>query len=90
MIRTQIQLPNPLYRKMKSVASARDWSLAELVRRGMESYVETCPEAREPEPTWILPVLRPSGGMIKDPAASSVEADAVMDRWLESSFHYAF
>ncbi len=85
MIRTQIQLPSPLYRKMKSVASARDWSLAELVRRGMESYVETCPETREPEPEWVLPVLRPSGGMLKDPAALSVEADAVLERLLETS-----
>lgn len=84
MIRTQIQLPSPLYRRMKSVASARDWSLAELVRRGMESYVETCPEASELETEWELPVLRPSGGMLQDPAGLSMEADAAMERLLET------
>ncbi|MCC5845181.1 MAG: hypothetical protein JJU05_13105 [Verrucomicrobia bacterium] len=69
---------------MKSVAASRDWSLAELVRRGMESYVETCPEIREPEPQWDLPVLRPSGGMLRDPATLSLEADAVLDRLMEA------
>ena len=44
MTRTQIQLPEPLFRRLKRIAGERDWSLAELVRRGMEAYVQTCPE----------------------------------------------
>ena len=34
MTRTQIQLPEPLFHQIKRIASARDWSVAELIRRG--------------------------------------------------------
>lgn len=80
MTRTQIQLPNPLFKRLKQIAALRDWSLAELIRRGMEQYVQTCPEVTQPATAWKMPVLRGSGGHRVDPATISPEAEAVEQR----------
>ncbi len=81
MTRTQIQLPEPLFQRLKKIAAQRDWSVAELIRRGMETYVTTCPEVTaEAESKWEFPVLRGSGGHLRDPAEVSAEADAVAER----------
>ena len=81
MTRTQIQLPEPLFLRLKKIAAQRDWSVAELIRRGMETYVQTCPEVSQSSTTWIMPVLRRSGGHLIDPASVSVEADAIENRF---------
>ena len=81
MTRTQIQLPEPLFHQIKRIASARDWSVAELIRRGMEAYVKTIPET-EIKQGWEMPVLRGSGGHLMDPAAVHSETDAVEKRHL--------
>ena len=80
MTRTQIQLPEPLFQRLKLIASARDWSVAELIRRGMETYVQTCPELSPQVKQWTMPVLRRSGGHLIDPASVSAEADAIANR----------
>ncbi|MCX6970824.1 MAG: antitoxin [Verrucomicrobia bacterium] len=80
MTRTQIQLPEPLFRRLKCIAGERDWSLAELVRRGMEVYVQTCPEMTGSRKKWTMPVLRGSGGHLADPAEMCVEAEAIEKR----------
>jgi len=36
MIKTQIQLPEELHRDLKRLAEAKEWSLAETLRRGAE------------------------------------------------------
>ncbi len=84
MLRTQIQLPEPLYDRLKQVAHERDWSMAELIRRGMEAYVQTCPEASPGQKAWTMPVLRRSGGLLVDPASVSPEADAIEQRFSRS------
>lgn len=81
MTRTQIQLPEPLFQQLKKIAAVRDWSVAELIRRGMESYVQTCPEVSRPDTPWTMPVLRRSGGHRLDPATVSAEAEAVERRF---------
>ena len=81
MFRTQIQLPEPLFQQAKRIATQRDWSLAEFVRRGLEAYVQTCPERVETAPAWTLPVLRGSGGHLRDPASVQPEADAIQERF---------
>ena len=86
MLRTQIQLPEPLFKQIKRIAAQRDWSLAEFVRRGMEAYLQTCPEPDAAGAKWVLPVLRGSGGHLRDPANSPsslstrLEADAISAR----------
>ena len=79
MLRTQIQLPEPLFQQLKRIAEQRDWSLAELVRRGMEVYVQTCP-GPVGEIGWTMPVLRGSGGHLVDPAGAEPEAEAIATR----------
>lgn len=53
MTRTQIQLPDPMYRELKALAEAHDWTLAEAVRRGVELLLTSYPTRTEPE--WALP-----------------------------------
>jgi hypothetical protein len=79
MQRTQIQLPEPLFRQVKQIAEDRDWSVAELVRRGIEAYVQTFPTT-VPKANWIMPVLRGSGGHLQDPAVVNAEAEAIQAR----------
>jgi len=81
MTRTQIQLPEPLFKRLRSIAKAKDLSLAEIIRREMEKYVETFPEDLEPKKPWKFPVLPRSGGFKADPAIFSPEADAMMERF---------
>ena len=55
MTRTQIQLPDTLYRQAKALAAAREVSLAELVRNGLEYVlrVYAAPDASNLE--WKMP-----------------------------------
>jgi hypothetical protein len=67
MTRTQIQLPDPIYRQAKRLAKERDISLAELVRRGLEYMISVSPEPREDAAAWEPPPPRHLGG--NDPFA---------------------
>ena len=62
MTRTQIQLPDALYGEAKRVAAEREMSLAELVRRGLESILSMFPAQPEPRGAWKLPEPRALGG----------------------------
>ncbi len=44
MIKTQIQLPEDLYHALKRVAAAKEWSLAETLRRGAENLLQQYPD----------------------------------------------
>jgi hypothetical protein len=55
MIKTQVQIPDELFDRAKRMAAAKEWSFAELVRRGLEQMT-----ARQPMPgsgggEWRLP-----------------------------------
>jgi hypothetical protein len=56
MIKTQVQLPDELYHKAKAIAQEREWSLAEVVRRGIEYMALTHP-LKVTTKDWKLPVL---------------------------------
>jgi len=62
MIRTQIQLPDELYRAAKAFAERKEWSLAELIRRGLEDILGRFPAPPSPGAEWKLPEPRPLGG----------------------------
>ena len=56
MIKTQVQIPDALFERAKKVAAAKEWSFAEIVRRGLEQMTlrhpaETAPGVGE----WQLP-----------------------------------
>ena len=61
MVRTQIQLPDSLYRDLKRLAAAREWSLAETLRRGAELLLVRHPFACEADTPWEPPVLEGMG-----------------------------
>lgn len=80
MTRTQIQLPEPLHRKLRKIAKVKDLSLAEIIRREMERYADSYPEELEAKENWTYPVLPGRGGLKIDPATTHVEADAIEER----------
>ncbi len=55
MQRTQIQLPDRLFEASRTLASRKEISLAELVRRGLEYMIATSPEAPLLDEVWELP-----------------------------------
>ena len=56
MIKTQIQLPDYLYREAKRVAQEREMSLAEVLRRGVEYITRVYPPLIPPqEHAWHIP-----------------------------------
>ncbi len=56
MIKTQVQIPDELFEQAKRVAAQKEWSFAEIVRRGLEQMVLRFPQ-KEAAPTeaWRLP-----------------------------------
>ncbi len=65
MQRTQIQLPDHLFEASRALASRKEISLAELVRRGLEYLIATSPEVSASCAPWELPV--PHDLQAKDP-----------------------
>jgi hypothetical protein len=57
MVRTQIQLPDDLYGRAKRFAEAREMSLAEVARRGIETLLEQYPPPERVRKPWKLPVV---------------------------------
>jgi hypothetical protein len=82
MTRTQIQLPDALYERAKRVAAEREISLAELVRRGIELFLERLPAETHSRKEWKLPTF--NGGGIKVPLAKlhQITADEESSRGL--------
>ena len=82
MVRTQVQLPEGLYRKARAFAAEREMSLAELTRRSLELLLERYPAERRPAAKWRLP--RVDGGGLKVPLARlrDVLADEEQSRGL--------
>jgi hypothetical protein len=57
MTKTQIQVPEELFRDIKSFAKAREWSLAETFRRGAELLLEVYDgDPLPPATPWMPPV----------------------------------
>ncbi len=67
MTRTQIQLPDDLYRRAKTFAAQRELSLAEITRRGLELFLDRFPTDKPQGGKWQLP--RVDGGGLRVPLA---------------------
>lgn len=61
MTKTQIQLPDDLYRRVKQFAADREWSLAETFRRAVEEMFERYPYRPVPADAWDPPAPRDLG-----------------------------
>lgn len=57
MVRVQIQLPDELHTSAKRVAAAKEISLAELARRGLELFLAQTPAPEGLEGKWQLPTV---------------------------------
>ncbi|MGI8602060.1 MAG: CopG family transcriptional regulator [Verrucomicrobiales bacterium] len=80
MTRTQIQFPDPLYRRLKEIAEQNDWSLAEVMRKAAEHFVSRFPEPAKLSNSWHFPILDCGGDYLVDPADLRAEADAMLQR----------
>ena len=56
MVRTQIQLPEALYRDLKRLAADREWSLAETMRRAAAHFLAGHPIPTAEAVQWKPPV----------------------------------
>jgi len=55
MVKTQIQFPDGLYKRLKCLAAEQEWSLAETLRRGAELLLATRPLAEPPNTqAWAM------------------------------------
>ncbi len=61
MVRTQIQLPDSVYRRAKRLAEAKEISMAEAVRRGLELLLSQYPDPDKTIRDWQLPAPRKLG-----------------------------
>ena len=61
MIKTQIQLPDDLYKKVKKLSEERELSMAELCRRGLEYMLRVYPVHTSKKSTWKLPTAKSLG-----------------------------
>jgi len=55
MVRTQVRIPDRLYREAKRVAAESEMSFAEVVRRGIEAIVRQFPSGRQRATEWRPP-----------------------------------
>ncbi|MGJ3242194.1 MAG: antitoxin [Opitutales bacterium] len=63
MIKTQIQIPEDLYKDLKRLAKRKEWSLAETLRRAGENFLQqyTEPEGISKPSRWTPPAPRKLG-----------------------------
>ena len=57
MVKTQIQIPDHLFKETKRVAKEYEMSFAEVVRRGIERIVLSYPKRAGDHVPWKLPLL---------------------------------
>ncbi len=80
MKRTQIQFPDPLYKRLKEIAERQEWSLSEVIRKAAEHFITRFPEDPKPKTVWRFPTLDCGGDFLTDPASLNPEADAILER----------
>lgn len=61
MVRTQVQLPDDLYRQVKRIAAEQETTLADVVRRGLEHMVRVYPPREDTAEPWRPPRARSLG-----------------------------
>ena len=80
MIKTQVQLPDELYREAKRVAAEREMSLAEVMRRGIEYMTRVYPPLKFKK-EWAPPLPGHHGSFLsscrvwRELANTPVDAD---------------
>ena len=62
MIKTQIQLPDDLYDQVKRLAASKEWSMAEIFRRGAEYMAGIYLDHEAQQQGWAPPAAMDLGG----------------------------
>lgn len=78
MTKTQIQVPEELFKEVRAFAKHREWSLAETFRRGVELLLEVYPEPDgKPTAVWTPPTSKRVGwkGLSAEDLREAVFAD---------------
>ena len=57
MVRTQIQLPETTYAELKRLAKAKEWTMAEAVRRSVDELLRVYPDSAHLDQDWQFPIL---------------------------------
>lgn len=55
MIKTQIQIPDHLFKEAKQLAEESEMSFAQVVRLGLEMILKVRPSGRKPAHNWQVP-----------------------------------
>jgi hypothetical protein len=55
MVKTQVQIPDGLFREAKRLAAENEMSFAEVVRRGLEEIIRHHPPGRKSGEVWEVP-----------------------------------
>ena len=55
MVKTQVQIPDGLFREAKRLAEENEMSFAEVVRRGLEEIIRHHPPGRTDATLWSVP-----------------------------------
>jgi hypothetical protein len=76
MIRTQIQLPDDVFARARKLCEAREMSLAELARRGIEYLLGVYAPSSSAIDEWLPPKPRRLGWKGLDDAAIKAQAQA--------------
>jgi len=64
MVRTQIQLPDRLYERLKARAVAEETSLAEIMRKAGEYYLVVHPDSAAETSLWSPPAAHDLGAFL--------------------------
>ncbi len=55
MVKTQVQIPDHLFKEAKRLAAESEMSFAQVVRLGLEMIVKARPAGRQPAQQWQVP-----------------------------------
>ena len=55
MVKTQVQIPDHLFREAKQLAAEGEMSFAHVVRLGLEMVIKARPAGRQPASQWRVP-----------------------------------
>jgi len=55
MVKTQVQIPDRLFREAKRLAEESETSFAQVVWQGLEMVIRARPAGRQPSKTWQVP-----------------------------------
>jgi len=79
MIKAHVQIPDDLYHSAKKVAENKEWSFAEVVRRGVE-YMTTINQSHEIEVDWDFPLVK-NGRLVSEEALNEALNEVRDSEW---------